>query len=110
MSSILKRDRLILTSGLLIVLVLSWAYLAREARAMNLTGVCSCAGMKMSGPDTEAWSATTLLPLSVMWTEMMVAMMLPSAMPMVLTFAAVNRKRRERTQPYVLTTIFLFGY
>ena len=31
-----------------------------------------------------------------MWAGMMVAMMLPSAMPMILTFAAVSRKRREQ--------------
>ena len=40
----------------------------------------------------------------------MVAMMVPSAAPMVLLFASVNRKRRERTSPYVPTAFFLLGY
>ena len=41
----------------------AWSYMAREAHAMNLSGVCRCAGMKMSGPDTHPWSAATLAPL-----------------------------------------------
>jgi predicted metal-binding membrane protein len=77
---------------------------------MTLTGVCCCAGMKMSAPDMEAWSASALVPLFLMWTEMMVAMMLPSAAPMILTFAMVNRQRREREQPFVPGGIFAGGY
>src|SRR6476646_6362566 len=81
-----------------------------EARAMTLTGACRCAGMKMSGPDMTGWSTSTLIPLFLMWAEMMVAMMLPSAAPMILTFATVNRKRREQERPFVPTGIFLGGY
>src|SRR5439155_13903465 len=62
------------------------------------------------GPDTQSWSATTLVPLFLMWTEMMVAMMTPSAAPMILTFATVNRKRREQERPFVPTGMFLSGY
>jgi predicted metal-binding membrane protein len=48
--------------------------------------------------------------LFLMWAEMMVAMMLPSAAPMILTFAAVNRKRREQEEPFVPAGIFVLGY
>jgi len=41
---------------------------------------------------------------------MMVAMMLPSAAPMVLLFAAISRKQREAGKPFVPTVIFLAGY
>jgi predicted metal-binding membrane protein len=41
---------------------------------------------------------------------MMPGMMLPSAMPMILTFATVNRRRRERGQPFVPTLVFTSGY
>jgi predicted metal-binding membrane protein len=46
----------------------------------------------------------------VMWTVMMVAMMVPSVGPMVLVFAALNRKRRAEDRPYVPTGLFLLGY
>ena len=50
------------------------------------------------------------MPLFLMWAEMMVAMMIPSAAPMILTFAMVNRKRREQDRPFVPTGMFLLGY
>src|SRR5439155_24172295 len=108
--SVLKRDRTVVVAGLVAISALAWGYMVHEARAMVDTGGCRCAGMRMSGPDTQSWSATTLVPLFLMWTEMMVAMMKPSAAPMILTFAAVNRKRLEREQPFVPTGIFLLGY
>ena len=110
MEIILKRDRLVVLAALTGLTLLAWGYMVYEARAMHDTGVCSCAGMKMSGPDTDPWSVGTLLPLFLMWAEMMVAMMIPSAAPMILTFALVQRKRREQERPFVPTGIFLLGY
>jgi predicted metal-binding membrane protein len=108
--SLLKRDRALVVTAVALIAAVAWAYMAYEAHAMYQTGICRCAGMKMSGPDLEAWSVTALLPLFLMWAEMMVAMMLPSAIPIILTFAAVNRKRREQEKPFVPTAIFVAGY
>jgi len=108
--AVLKRDRAVVLAGLVAISALAWGYMVHEARAMVHTGVCQCAGMKMSGPDMQSWSASTLVPLFLMWAEMMVAMMTPSAAPMILTFATVNRKRREQEGPFVPTVIFLLGY
>lgn len=77
---------------------------------MEKSGVCCCLGMAMSGPDVRAWSTAEIMPLFLMWAEMMVAMMIPSAAPMILTFAMVNRKRRERERPFVPTSLFMAGY
>ena len=41
---------------------------------------------------------------------MMIGMMLPSALPMTLTFATVNRRRRELGTPWVPTAVFVAGY
>ena len=110
LESVLKRDRLLVIAALTGITLLAWGYMVYEARAMYATGVCCCAGLKMSGPDTAPWATATLLPLFLMWTEMMVAMMIPSAAPMILTFALVQRKRREQARPFVPTAIFLLGY
>lgn len=110
MESILKRDRVIVLAALGAIALLAWGYMAHEARAMSRTGVCCCAGLTLSGPDVAPWSPATLLPLFLMWSEMMVAMMIPSAAPMILTFALVQRKRREQERPFVPTGIFLLGY
>ena len=46
----------------------------------------------------------------LMWWVMMIGMMLPSALPMTLTFATVNRRRRALGTPYVPTAVFVAGY
>jgi len=66
--------------------------------------------MEMSMPQMQPWQPAQLALLFVMWAVMMVAMMIPSAAPMILLFAAVNRKRREEQRPFVATGVFVLGY
>lgn len=54
----------------------------------------------------SAWSMANWLAVFTMWTVMMAAMMLPSAAPMVLSFATLNRRRNERAR----TLHFIAGY
>lgn len=110
LAAVLKRDRLIIGLAIALTAAVAWSYTFYEARRMNVTGVCHCAGMKMGGPDLASWSAGSLLPLFVMWAVMMLAMMLPSAAPMLLTFAAVARNRRRADRPYVPVAVFAAGY
>jgi len=60
--------------------------------------------------DVHEWGPTTILLLFVMWTVMMVAMMVPSAAPMILSFLTVNQRRQSADRPLVPVTIFLLGY
>lgn len=108
--SALRHDRIVVLAAMSALAVVAWLYMVHEARAMDATGVCQCAGMAMSGPDVSPWAAGAILPLFLMWAEMMVAMMIPSAAPMILTFAMINRKRREQEKPFVPTGLFLLGY
>jgi predicted metal-binding membrane protein len=110
LASTLNRDRWVVLAGLAALTLLAWAYMVKEAREFSLSGICQCAGMKMSGPDLHPWSAVSLLALGFMWVEMMVAMMLPSATPMILVFAQLNRQHRENHKPYVSTAVFVLGY
>ena len=57
-----------------------------------------------------AWTGVDFGLLYVMWAVMMVAMMVPTAAPMILTFATIYRRRREKQGPYVPTGVFLGGY
>ena len=60
--------------------------------------------------DLHEWGPATVLLLFVMWSVMMVAMMVPSATPMILAFVTVNQRRQAVNRPFVPVTIFLFGY
>ena len=110
LEAVLKRDRAIVAAGLLVLTVFAWTYTLSEARGMGDVGTSGAAMSAMTMPITEAWTPRQALMVFVMWAVMMVAMMVPSAAPMVLLFAALNRKKREREQPYVPTGLFLSGY
>jgi len=74
---------------------------------MNMPGM-DMSSMNMSGAEQR--EASTVLLLFVMWAVMMVAMMLPSAAPMVLAFIGVNHRRQMAARPLVPVGIFLAGY
>jgi predicted metal-binding membrane protein len=103
-SSTPRRERWIISAALGVIAVAAWIWMIREARDLSMSGVCECLGMQMSS------GSGALFPLFLMWAGMMVAMMLPSAMPMILTFAAVSGSRRRQERPYVPVTVFVAGY
>ncbi len=101
----LRHQRLAIGVSLAAVIVLAWLYLFGQAADMR----SAMAGMdrNMAMPPK---GAVDLLLLFAMWWVMMVGMMLPSAAPMILTFATVNRNRRALDEPYVPTALFVVGY
>jgi predicted metal-binding membrane protein len=84
----IDRDRAIFLSGALAITVLAWLYLAGQSHAHD-----------------PAFSAAF-----AMWSVMMIAMMLPSALPFTFAFGAEHRRRRARNLPYVAASVFLAGY
>jgi predicted metal-binding membrane protein len=107
MESLLRRERWIVCGCLVALVVLSWLYLLHLKAAMDMSGM-NMPGMVML--DTQEWGATDVLLLFVMWAVMMVAMMLPSATPMILTFLTVNQTRSASNRPFVPMSVFVFGY
>src|SRR5256884_4234926 len=109
-SGLPRREGLLIGASLCGIALLAWSYTIYEVRRRNATGICEGVRMKMSGPDLSSWPAATLLPLFLMWAIMMIAMMLPSALPMILTFAAVTRNRQRLGRSNVPMSIFVLGY
>ena len=100
----LRRDRVLVVSCLLLVVVLSWAYLLTGAGMMQEMGDML---MPMS---TGPWTFGRALLVLVMWAVMMAAMMLPSAAPMILLFATIARRRSARGELASVSGSFAFGY
>lgn len=92
-----RRDRLVITAGLIVVCALAWLTTAHHA---------------MMGADMapSTWTPASAILVFSMWLAMMVAMMIPAAVPMITAFAAINKRRRERGVPYVATAVFVLGY
>ena len=115
LEQVLRKDRAIIVVAILIIAAIAWAYtvyLSETGMGMGSMQMSSDStmGTGMAMADMRSWSAADFGLMFVMWAVMMVAMMAPSATPMLLMFATLNRRRREREAPYVPTGVFLAGY
>lgn len=100
----LRREQSPVVAALLLVVVVSWAYLWSGAGTMEQMGDML---MPMSsGP----WTATHAAVMLTMWVVMMMAMMLPSASPMILFYATLARGHRAKGQPGGSAAVFSSAY
>ncbi|MCH8999456.1 MAG: DUF2182 domain-containing protein [Proteobacteria bacterium] len=102
LESLLKRDRAVVLAGLVGVTGLAWVYLFAMATDMG--------DGAMAVLQVRPWGGLDFLLMFLMWAVMMVAMMVPGAAPMILLFAAVSRKQRERGRPFAPVGAFVAGY
>ena len=58
-------------------------------------------------PVDPAWSATNIVAVVLMWSTMMMAMMLPSAAPMILTFANLAARKRQSYLSWTFASAYL---
>jgi predicted metal-binding membrane protein len=101
----LKRDRGFVLVGLAGTAALAWTYLVSIAADMDTT---SMGAMAMA--QVAPWSVHDFWLMFIMWVVMMVGMMLPSAAPMILLYAAVRRRQRRRGHVFATTGVFAVGY
>jgi predicted metal-binding membrane protein len=140
LENLLKRDRIIVLAGLVCITLLAWSYLLYLAQDMarmdmpmsvepvgdssmgdmpmgdahvddmTMDSTATEIGMPAVMPQIQPWQPREFLVMFVMWSVMMVAMMVPSAAPMILTFAAINRKRPSAQLVLSSTSAFVLGY
>ena len=102
LAALAGRERAIIWAALIAVAGLAWTYLFVTAADVS----------RMSGAmaTMTPWSAVDFALMFVMGSVMMVAMMLPSAAPMVLLYAAVARRARNKGQVLAPVGAFACGY
>ncbi len=120
----LRRERLITLGALALVVIASWIWILSGAgmgmsaiemssarMALGLEASARMSGMEMSMATPADWNAGYAVLMFAMWWVMMLAMMLPSAAPTILLFAAIKR-RGETTEFSALSAIVSFtaGY
>jgi predicted metal-binding membrane protein len=114
---LLRRDRVTVGIALLILILLAWLYVGRLVTGMEMSGM-DTSGTRMVSTGTrmvttsvlQPWSAAEFIFMFLMWAAMMVAMMLPSATPMVLSYARIGRASAFDTNPIGPTAWFAAGY
>ncbi len=97
-----QRGRLAVPFGLITVTALCWAYLGLLTIRMGQMG------SPFAMPMTSAWTAGDVVLMFSMWSVMMAGMMLPSASPMIRSYAVTINS--ERTPQQGSTVLFVLGY
>ena len=112
---LLRRDRWIVGTGLLAIVVLAWLFVLDGAgTGMNVRAMSTWQFPPPVAPAlNESWGLSYWLMMLAMWWVMMVAMMVPSATPMILLYARVTRHAQKKGQmegTAVPTAVFGLGY
>ena len=95
------RDHAAILLALIGLAAVSWLYIYLQMSPMD----------EVAMPVAfSPWTAADFALNVAIWWVMMPGMMLPSAAPMILTFATVNRRKRTRGRPFVPTAVFTTGY
>ena len=92
---VLRRDRVISVALLILVVGNSWAYILLGS------GLETPSMMTTRG----TWDLHYSFVMFVMWWVMMLAMMLPSAAPMILMFVSLNRQRSDGSISVVMAFV-----
>lgn len=88
-----------------LVLIASWSWLAYQDWAMRHMDF-----VDMAMPSRGPWTRADLALVFVMWAVMMVAMMVPSALPMLLAFRRTDAARGGVNGFGRRTALFAIGY
>jgi predicted metal-binding membrane protein len=106
MEWIARHERGVVMLGLGMTIALAWAYLLAGAGMDMGMDMPEMSGAQHAG--AEAWSGRSVIVFA-MWAAMMIAMMLPSAAPAILLFAALMRTRAS-APAIASTAVFAAGY
>jgi len=98
------QERWLVVVTLCAITLFCWIYLWQISVSMQPMN------MTVTSPQTilmiHPWSITDFFYMFIMWAFMMIGMMLPSAAPMILTYACIGKNQKQ----YRHTFSFSFGY
>ncbi len=103
---LLLRERVVVLLAVGGITLIAWLYLLTLGEGMAMSMPAMAGAMPMAMP----WTATVFALTFAMWVVMMLGMMLPSAAPMILTFVAMNRRKRSSGEGVVPSLVFVLGY
>ena len=113
---LLRRDRLIVGAGLIVICLLCWLYIVVGAGVGMGTAAMTTWQFPPPTHISDAvapWSSSYWIVMALMWWVMMSAMMVPSAAPMILLYARVHRhaqKKGQMDRVVIPTATFVSGY
>lgn len=109
LARLLLHERVVLLGALGLVVAVSWAYLGWAASGMS-TGADAWPPVEVAMPGLPPSSAAYPLWLFLMWAVTSTAMMLPTALPLILLFARLWRGRHPALPVAGPTAELVLGY
>ncbi|MHC2797246.1 putative metal-binding membrane protein [Mesorhizobium jarvisii] len=130
LEAVLRRDRTVVMTAIVVIAVLAWAYVlwlaidmamptspmpagaSGDMAAMDMSNI-DMGGMDMGAavaPGFRAWAPADFAFIFTMWAVMMVGMMTPSVAPLLLLYAGIGRKAQADGRPIASTGWFFTGY
>lgn len=100
------RDRILISTCLVVISILAWLYLVHLDRQMSSSMEHDTMMAEMGMAMDMSWTAADMFFTFAMWAVMMVGMMAGSAAPVLLLFAAAQARRAGRG---VRLAVLLFG-
>ena len=105
--AVLRRDRMVVSLGLATIILVAAYFtvdMAQYHNSIATTVLDHHHGMEMTVETDGFWN------LFIMWTVMQIAMMSPTAVPMILMHTKVQRTRKAENSPLLHTFVFFLGY
>jgi predicted metal-binding membrane protein len=101
-----RRDRVLISTCLVVISALAWAYLVHLDRQLSSSMEHDTMMAKMGMTTDISWTAADVVFTFAMWAVMMVGMMAGTAAPVLFLFAAARAGRSERG---VRLAVLMFG-
>lgn len=117
LESLLQRERIIIGSGLAALTALAWVYVWKGAgtgmSALTMTKFALFPHLIPEPMPDMAMPPISWVTVVLMWWVMMIAMMVPSAAPLILLYGRVMRHaeaQRQTASTYLQTSLLTTGY
>lgn len=114
LEGLLRQDRMIVIIGLSIVVLTAALYtvlgIGMQMSAIEMTGSMSKPMVMPAQMMPALWTPGYFILVFLMWWVMMIAMMVPSASPTILLYAALNRQMKDAEDVPLKAGLFLAGY
>lgn len=111
---LVRQDQRIVAFAAVLIALLAGIYtyfgVGMNMTALEMTRMAQPIGEPMSMGVQPVWTGKYVVLIFLMWWIMMIAMMIPSAAPMLLLYTALKRMGSEGDRAVPLSFLFLFGY
>jgi predicted metal-binding membrane protein len=111
---LVRHDQRIVSLSVAVIVVLAATYTffgaGMQMSALQMTQMARPIGEPMSMGADPVWTVSYAFVIFLMWWIMMIAMMTPSAAPMLLLYTALKRAGSDRDRAVALSFLFLLGY